>query len=93
MPDHSVNESYTQLAMLTVVCFYLKKKHFIVLNMRLHNEELNDLHSSPNIVRVMKSRRMRWAGHVAHMGEESVVYRVLVGNPEGKRPLGRPRRR
>ena len=60
---------------------------------RLHNEELNDLYSSPNIVRVIKSRRMRWAGHVARMGEESGVYRVLVGKPEGKRPLGRPRHR
>ena len=55
---------------------------------RLHNEELNDLYSSPNIVRVIKSRRMRWAGHVARMGEERAVYRVLVGKPEGKRPLG-----
>jgi hypothetical protein len=60
---------------------------------RLHNEKLNDLYSSPNIVRVIKSRRMRWAGHVAHMGEERGVYRVLVGKPERKRPLGRPRRR
>ena len=60
---------------------------------RLHNEELNDLYSSPNIVRVIKSRIMRWAGHVAHMGEERRVYRVLVGKPEGKRPLGRPGRR
>jgi len=60
---------------------------------RLNNEELNDLYSSPNIVRVIKSRRMRWAGHVARMGEERGVYRVLVGTLEGKRPLGRPRRR
>ena len=60
---------------------------------RLHNEELNDLYSSPNIVRVIKSRRIRWAGHVARMAEERGVYRVLVGKPEGKRPLGRPRRR
>jgi len=60
---------------------------------RLHNEELNDLYSSPNIVRVIKSRRMSWAGHVACMGEERGVYRVLVGKPEGRRPLGRPRRR
>jgi hypothetical protein len=60
---------------------------------KLHNEELNDLYSVPNIVRVVKSRRMRWAGPVARMGEEKVVYRVLVGKPEGKRPLGRPRRR
>jgi len=59
----------------------------------LHNEELNDLYSSPNIVRVIKSRRMRWAGHVARMCEERGVYRVLVGKPEGRRPLGRPRRR
>jgi len=60
---------------------------------RLHNEELNDLYSSPNIVRVIKSRRMRWVGHVAHMDEEREVYRVLVGKPERRRPLGRPRRR
>jgi len=57
----------------------------------LHNNELNDLYSSPNIVRVIKSRRMRWAGHVGRMGEERGVYRVLVGKPEGKRPVGRPR--
>ena len=60
---------------------------------RLHNEELNDLYCSPNIVREIKSRKMRWAGHVARMGEERRVYRVLVGKPEGRRPLGRPRRR
>jgi len=60
---------------------------------RLHNEELNDLYSSPNIVRVIKSRRMRWAGYVEHMGEERGVYMVLVEKPEGKTPLGRPRRR
>ena len=60
---------------------------------RMHNEELNDLYCSPNILRVMKSRRTRWAGHVARMGEDRVLYRVLVGKPERKRPLGRPRRR
>jgi hypothetical protein len=60
---------------------------------RLHNEEVNDLYSLPNIVRVVKSRRMRWAGHVARVGEDRGVHRVLVGRPEGKRPLGRPRRR
>jgi hypothetical protein len=60
---------------------------------KLHNEELNDLYSLPNIVRVVKSRRMRWVGHVARMGEERDVHRVLVGKPDGKRPLGRPRRR
>ena len=60
---------------------------------KLHNEELNDLYSSPNIVRVIKSRRMRWVGRVSRMGERRDVYRVLVRKPEGKRPLGRPRRR
>ena len=59
----------------------------------MHNEELNDLYSSPNIVWVIKSRRIRWAGHVARMGEERVVYTVLVGKPEGKKPLGRLRLR
>ena len=58
----------------------------------MHNEELNDLYCSPNIVRVIKSRRMRWVGHVACMGEKG-MYRVLLGKPEGRRPLGRPRRR
>ena len=60
---------------------------------KLHNEELSDLYSLPNIVRVVKSRKMRWAGHVARMGEERGVQRVLVGKPEGKRPLERLRRR
>jgi hypothetical protein len=60
---------------------------------KLHDDELHSLYSSPNIVRVIKSRKMRWAGHVALMGEGRGVYRVLVGRTEGKRPLGRPRRR
>jgi hypothetical protein len=60
---------------------------------KLHNDELYSLYSSPNIVRVIKSRRMRWAGHVARIGEGRLVCGVLVGRPEGKRPLGRPRRR
>ena len=60
---------------------------------KLHNEELNDLYSSPNIVRVIKSRRMRWARHVARMEEGRGVHKVLMGKLEGKRPLGRPRRR
>ena len=60
---------------------------------KLHNEELDDLYSSPNIFRMMNSRKMRWAGHGARMGKRRGVYRVLVGKPEGKRPLGRPRRR
>jgi hypothetical protein len=59
----------------------------------LHNEELNDLYSSPNIVQVIKSRRMRWAGHVGRLDEGRGGYRVLVGKLEGRRPLGRPRRR
>jgi hypothetical protein len=58
---------------------------------KFHNDELHSLYSSPNIVRVIKSRRMRWAGHVAHMGEGRDIYRVLVGRPEGKRSLGRPK--
>jgi len=58
---------------------------------KLHNEELNDLYASPNIFRVIKSRRMKWAGHVARMGERRGVYRVLVRKPEGKRPFGRTR--
>ena len=73
------------------VCF-----RYIIVNgewRKLHNEELSDLYFFPNIVRVVKSRRMRWAGHVARMGEGRVVHRVLVGKPEGKSLLGRPRRR
>jgi hypothetical protein len=60
---------------------------------KLHNEELRHLYSSPNIIRIIKSRRMKWAGHVARMGEKRNSYRLLVGKPEGTRPLGRPRRR
>jgi hypothetical protein len=60
---------------------------------KLYNEELYNLYSSPNIIRIIKSRRMRWAGHVARMGEKRNVYRLLAGKPEGKRPLGRSRRR
>jgi hypothetical protein len=60
---------------------------------KLYNEEFHILYSSPNIIRQIESRRMRWAGHVARMGEEKNVYRILIGKPEGKRPLGRIRRR
>jgi hypothetical protein len=60
---------------------------------KLHSDELLSLYSSPNIVRIIKSRKMRWVGHVARMGEGRDIYRVLVGKPEGKRPLGIPRRR
>jgi hypothetical protein len=60
---------------------------------KVHNEELHDLYSSPSIIRIIKWRRVRWAWHVARMGEKRNVYRLLVGKPEGKRPLGSPRRR
>jgi hypothetical protein len=60
---------------------------------KLHNEELHDLYSSPSIIRIIESRRMKWAGHVTRMGEKRNAYRLLAGKPEGKRPPGRPRRR
>jgi hypothetical protein len=60
---------------------------------KLRSEELRDLYSSPSIIRIIKSRRMRWAGHIARMGEKRTAYRLLVRKPEGKRPLRRPRRR
>jgi hypothetical protein len=60
---------------------------------KLHNKELRDLYSSPSIIRIIKSRRMRWAGHVARIGKKRNAYRLLLGKPEGRRPLGRPRRR
>jgi hypothetical protein len=60
---------------------------------KLHNEELRDLYSSPSIIRIIKSRRVRWAGHVARMGEKRNSYMLLVRKPERKRPLGRPRHR
>jgi hypothetical protein len=68
----------------------LKIVIFIVI---LHNEELHNLYSSPNIIRMIKSRTMRWTGHVARMGVNGNAYRIMVGKPEGKRPVGRPRRR
>jgi hypothetical protein len=57
---------------------------------KLHNDEFHNLYSSPSIIRILKSRRMRWAGHVARMGENENIHRLLVGKPEGKRPLARP---
>jgi hypothetical protein len=60
---------------------------------KLHNEELRDLYSSPSIIRIIKSRRMRWSGHVTRMGERRDAYRLLVGKPDGKRPLRKPRHR
>ena len=73
--------------------FWIKRDEVTGEWRKLRNEELNDLYPSPNIVREIKSRRMRWAGHVARMGEWKGVYRGLVGKPEGKRPFGRPRHR
>jgi hypothetical protein len=71
-----------------------RKRHEVTGEWRkLHNAELHILYASPDIIRQVKSRRMRWAGHVARMGEERKVNKVLVGKPEGRRPLGRPRRR
>jgi hypothetical protein len=60
---------------------------------KLRNEDLHNLYSSPSIIRMIKSRRMRWAGHIVRMGERMNAYRILVGRPDGRRPLGRPRRR
>jgi hypothetical protein len=77
---------------LTTVCF-ITRNFDIREESSNDDEELHNLYSSSDIIRQVKSRRMRWAGHVARMGEERKVYKVLVGNPEGKRPLGRPRRR
>jgi hypothetical protein len=73
--------------------FGLKRDEVMGEWRKLHNEELHDLYSSPSIIRILKSRKMRWVGHVARMGEKRNAYRLLVGKPVGKRPLGRPRRR
>jgi hypothetical protein len=73
--------------------FGLKRSEVIGNWRRLHNEEVNNLYSSPSIITVIKSRRMKWVGHVARIGEKINAYRILVEKPEGKRPLGRPRRR
>ena len=94
--DHS-----TFILRLDITIFCNLKLHFTSDFWDFPSQVLNSFISfpkysylrQPNIVRVVKSRRMRWAGHVARMGEDSVVHRVLVGKPEGKRPLGRPRRR
>jgi hypothetical protein len=76
----------------TVVRLFEPRRNEVTRDWRkLHNEELHNLYSSPNIIRIIKSRRMRWAGHVARMGEPRNAYRILVGKPEEKRPLGRPR--
>jgi hypothetical protein len=73
--------------------FVLKRDKVTVKWRKLHNDEFEDLYCSPNIVQVIKSRRVRWAGHVACMREIRGVHRVLVGKPKGQRPLGRPRHR
>jgi hypothetical protein len=65
---------------------------FFITIPRLHNEELHNMYSSPSIIRMIKSRRMRWARHVAHMEAQRIAYRILVGKPKRKRPLGSPRR-
>ena len=78
---------------LLIIIYGRKSDEVKGLWIKLQNEELTDLYSQSNIVRLIKSRRMRWAGHVARMGERRGVYRVLVIKPEGKRPLGRPRHR
>ena len=89
---HAVNYAYYRKSLLRRI--FGPRRHEVTGEWRrLRNEELNDLYSSPNIVRVIKSRRMRWAGHVERMSEERGVYRVLVGKPEGKRRMRRPRRR
>jgi hypothetical protein len=75
----------------TVLRIFGPKREVDVSWRKLNNDELYNLYSSPNIVRVIISRSLRWAGHVARMEKTKGVYRVLVGNPEGKRPLGRPR--
>jgi hypothetical protein len=71
-----------------------RKRDVIKVDWRkLHKEKLHNFYSSPNIIRMIKSRNMRWAGHIARMGDKRNAYRMLVGKPEGKRPLGRERRR
>jgi hypothetical protein len=79
--------------LITVRRIFVPKREVDGSWRKLRNDELHSLYSLPNIVRVIKARRLRWVGHVAHMGEGRGVYRDLVGKPEGKRPLGRPRRR
>jgi hypothetical protein len=90
LPSQSQSKTFKQC---TINAFGPKRKKVTGEWSKLHNEELNDVYCSPNIVRVIKSRRMRWAGHVACIGERRGVFRVLVGKPKENRPLGRPKRR
>jgi hypothetical protein len=94
-PSHlSLSLSLFVFKGLIIVLYYFVKSCEVRVEWRkLHSEELHIVYSSPNIIRQIKSRRMRWAGHVSRIGEEGKFYRVLVGKPDGKRPLGRPRRR
>jgi hypothetical protein len=78
---------------LAVILVGPKRDEVTVEWRKLHNKKLHDLYSSPSIIRIIKSRRMRWAGHVARMGRRGNAYRLMIGKPEGKRPLGRSRRR
>jgi hypothetical protein len=88
------NSIKTHIVKVAFIWIYRPKRDEVTGEWRkLHSEELHILYSSPNIIRQIKSRIMRWAGHVARMGEERNVYRVLMGKPERKRSLGRPRRR
>jgi hypothetical protein len=73
--------------------FGLKRDELIGRWRKLHNEKVHDLYPSPNVIRIIKSRKMRWARHVARMEEKNIEYMLFVEKPEGKRPLGRPRRR
>jgi hypothetical protein len=95
---HNVYKKRGTIFVIYFQNFILEMRHFYRDEVtrewrRLHNEELYALYSSPNIIREIKSRRLRWAGHVARMGERRGAYRALVGKHEGRRPLGRPRRR
>jgi hypothetical protein len=89
-PAHS--QSLYRLLFENRVLIFASKRDGVMGGWRkLHNEELHNLYCSPSIIRMIESRRMRWAGHVARMGEKRNAYRILVGKPEGKRPLVRPR--
>jgi hypothetical protein len=91
MDSISLHETFHRFRMLRRI-FGPKRDEVTAEWRKLHNVELRDLYSSPSIIRIIKSRKMRLAGHVARMGEKGNAYRLLVGKPEGKRPLGRPKR-
>ena len=95
--SHNLNQGRGIRCVCSTLFFFVSIRQELFLNWSSHHAAVHkiklDLYSLPNIVRVVKLRRMRWAGHVARMGEDRGVHRVLMGKPEGKRPLGRPRRR